>query len=176
MDLLEFTKDILDPISIWVGIIISVPVFWTWWQVTFGKERQIRKWSLQARKSLGNNPAVLIIDLLPDTEMRPQVEQYLNRQGLKFPEDRYVIYDRKNTIAPQDMPELYKEIHHAVARINFMAADVVHVFYGGPGCGAALLGGELSNLPCNIHYYQSSHGVGYQDFGPIRYPHIPRTD
>lgn len=170
--LLSFTQQVLDPIGVWVGLVISIPVFWTWWSLTWGKDRQIKIWLKKAKQGAGSNPAVLIVDLLANTEMKPQVIQYLKKCGITISDDRMEVIDRKADIAPDDMPQIAKEVYQAVGKMNYMAADVVHVFFGGPGCVGLLLGAELANLPCQVHFHQASRGQGYQDFGPIRYPHI----
>jgi len=167
----NFTRDYFDLISIWVGLIIAIPVFWTWWSVAMGEARQRKKWLNRAKREKGDDPAVLIVDLLSNTEMRAQVVRYLKSQHIDVAEDRFAVIDRKKDVVPDDMAELSGEIHGAVGKLNYMAADVVHVFFGGPGCVGLMIGAELSNLPCKIHFHQSSRGEGYQDFGPIRYPH-----
>jgi hypothetical protein len=45
-----FTNDYLDPLGIWLGLILAVPIFGTWYQVTVGKQRRHRRW-------LGNRSA-----------------------------------------------------------------------------------------------------------------------
>jgi hypothetical protein len=33
---LDFIRDVLDPIGVVIGLIAAVPIFWALWQVVFG--------------------------------------------------------------------------------------------------------------------------------------------
>ncbi len=158
----------LDPIGVVIGLIIAVPVIWTWVDVVFGRKRRRRRWYEEARGRTGNRPAILIVDLLTDKDVRTAVEHY--RQGepdLKdIPAERIVLVSRDRRLTEAHMPDLLLDIRRAAGDLIAAGADTVHYFHAGPGIAAALVGAEFSN-GCRVLLYQHEPG-GYRNFGPLR--------
>ncbi len=166
--ILDFIRDILDPIGIVVGLVISVPVFWTWWQVVFGEPRRRRRWHLEACEQPGMRPAILIVDLLPAKRIAAQAEHFVaQHESLKaVPSDRRFVLVRDESLAPQDMPDFLEDLRAVAARIAASGCDVLHCFYAGPAAAAICVWAEFANA-ARVLIYQYRDG-GYQNFGPIR--------
>lgn len=59
-----FIDNVLDPVSIVIGILVAIPVLWTWWDVVVGRRRLHKIWLKKACATTGKLPAVLVVDLL----------------------------------------------------------------------------------------------------------------
>jgi hypothetical protein len=164
----EWVMDWLDPIGVVVGILIAVPVFWTWWDVVLGAERRRRRWFREACRLPGEAPAILIVDLLPGKDVRTSVERFRSQQeGLReVSAGRVVLVARGDRLGPEDMPKLHEEVRIAAGRFLAMGVDVVHYFHAGPAAIAAIVGAELGNA-CRVIVYQHDTN-GYRSFGPLR--------
>ncbi len=168
-DLAAFTRDTVDLIGIWVGLIVAIPIFLTWYSVAFGDARRRRKEYEEIKDNPGNRPSILIVDLKPEVDIRPQVVSYCAQHaGLKdIPEDRLVTVSRSKPLKPEDMEKLDQDIREAVSRLMSMGTDVTHCFYAGPTLGMALVGKRFANAHHVILYHHAADG--YQNWGPLRY-------
>lgn len=169
MDLRAFIMDWLDPISVLVGLAIAVPVFWTWYDVVWGRRRRQRQWFRQARADAGARPAVLVVDLLPGKDVRAQVAHFL--AGVpeldSVPDERRFHLERRQPLKPDDLPDLARELRARAADIARAGCDTVHCFYAGPTVVAALIGAEFANAArCLLYQYQNGR---YENWGPIRH-------
>lgn len=169
LDLGAFTRDILDPVGVWLGIILAIPIFWTWYSVTLGDARRRRNLIKAIKANPGQKPSILIVDLKPDVDIRPQVVSYCTQHaGLKdIPEDRLVTVGRLKALKPEDMEKLDQDIREAVSKLMNMGTDVTHCFYAGPVVGMALVGKRFANAHQIILYHHAADG--YQNWGPLRY-------
>ncbi len=80
----HFVMTWLDPIGVVIGLLVALPVIWTWWEVVFGEKRQRRRWFDEVRKKPGSRPAILIVDLLPGKDIVNSVERFRTSQpGLR---------------------------------------------------------------------------------------------
>jgi hypothetical protein len=165
---LAFVMTYLDPIGVVVGVLIAIPVVWTWWDIVVGQRRRRRRWFREARERAGECPAILIVDLLEGKDIRTAVERYRSQaDALKaVPDDRVFAIRRDGRLAPDDMPGLVEEIRHVAGQIVAAGADVVHYFHAGPAVVAALAGAEFAN-GCRFLLYQHE-STGYRNFGPLR--------
>ena len=166
--LLQFIRDVLDPIGVVVGLIVAVPIFWTWWQVVFGEPRRLRRWHREAREQVGLRPAILIVDLLPGKNISTQAQHFIaQHEALKqIPQDRHFSIVRNESLTPETMPDFLTELREISARISHAGCDTIHCFYAGPVAAAACLGAEFAN-GARMHVYQHQNGT-YLDFGPLR--------
>jgi hypothetical protein len=164
----EWVMDWLDPVGVVVGILIAVPVFWTWWDVVFGDRRRRRRWFHQARSAPGETPAILIVDLLSGKDVRATVERFRGQQEAlrEVPAERVVLVARGERLDPDDLPEVHKEVRAAAGRFTAMGVDAIHYFHAGPAAVAAIVGAELANA-CRVIVYQHDTS-GYRNFGPLR--------
>lgn len=172
MELLETLRDWvmawLDPIGVVLGILVAVPIVWTWWDVVFGSRRRRRRWFREASTARGEAPAILIVDLLPGKDVRALIERFRAQdQALNgIPADRVIQVSRSERLGPDDMLELHRDVRAAAARFMAMGVDVIHYFHAGPAAVAAIVGAELAN-GCRVVVYQHDTS-GYRNFGPVR--------
>jgi hypothetical protein len=167
-ELTHWITTVLDPIGVVVGLILAIPVFWTWIDVVFGERRRRRRRFQEARTQPGQRPAILIVDLLTEKEIRLAVEQYrFTLETLKdIPEERIITVTRDRRLQAEDMPELAQEIRAAAARLVATGTDTVHYFHAGPAVPAAIVGAELANAHRVLLYQYGPDG--YRNFGPLR--------
>ncbi|MFN3752398.1 MAG: SAVED domain-containing protein [Thiobacillus sp.] len=171
---LDFIRDVLDPIGIVVGLIIAIPVFWTWWQVVFGEYRQRRRWLAEISQHPGERPGILIIDLLPGKDIGASVRHHLSSDdGLKaVPEERIASIARDAALKPEDIIAYADELRRAARRLLDAGCDVIHLFYGGPAVGAAIVGAELSNGPrVVLYHHEQGRYIRFGPLEPLRYGH-----
>ena len=161
----------LDPISVVVGLIAAIPIFWTWYQVVFGERRRIRRTYKELREDPGNRPGIIIFDFLKGRNAELQVERFRqNSEELKnVPDERRLVFSHEKHVTPEDIPELQREIRDAARTIMLQGVDRIHIFYGGPGVLAAMIGAEFSNMPVTIYQFETASGT-YVNFGPLRLP------
>jgi hypothetical protein len=163
-----FVMTFVDPIGVVVGILIAVPVFWTWYEVTLGQRRQRRRLYRELRGNPGVRPGILILDLLPGKDVCPAVERFRQTdEALKLiPTERHFVLSRDQGLTPEAMPEIHTDLRAVAARIVGEGVDVLHYFHAGPAIAAALVGAELANS-CRVILYHHDHGQ-YLNFGPLK--------
>lgn len=161
----DFVMTWLDPIGVVMGLVIAVPVLWTWWQVVFGERRQRRKWLEEIRNLPGTRPGVLILDLLPGKSAQPSVRKYLAERLSEISEDRIAEVSRDRPLEPEDIADLARDIRAAARRLLDAGVDVIHLFHAGPDVSALICGAELGNGP-RVLVYHFDQGQ-YQVFGPL---------
>lgn len=164
----DWIMTVLDPIGVVIGLIIAVPVFWTWIDVVFGERRRRRRRFREVRRQPGQRPAILIVDLLTGRDIRLAVERYraAHPDLNEIPPERIVVVSRERRLTADDMPELAQEIRNAGARLMASGVDTVHYFHAGPAAVAAIVGAELANAH-RVMLYQHDPD-GYRNFGPLR--------
>lgn len=162
---------LIDRIGVVVGIIVAIPIFWTWYEV-FGSRKRRAEVLRRIRQEPGSRPSVLIVDLLPNRDVRPQVENFCRQQdGLKeIPVERYFIVSRADFIKPDQVPALQNDLRAVAARIMSTGTDVLHCFIAGPVSSGAWVGSEFSNAGFRVLLYQNESG-NYVNFGPLRLAH-----
>ncbi|RMI03458.1 MAG: SAVED domain-containing protein [Calditrichaeota bacterium] len=165
----DFIMTWLDPISVVVGLIVSIPIFWTWWEVTLGRKRRHKAWYENARKGKSVD-AVLIVDLLAGADMKPEVLRHLKQQGVEVEDSHVFEMNEHGEVTPENLPDLVARLRALLADVSRLAPGELHVFFGGPSGFAMLVGAELANKG-NVHIYQRTHGK-YQDWGPIRHAYF----
>lgn len=164
----EFIATWLDPLGIVLGLVALVPIFWTWWDVVFGRRRRERRWFADIRRQPGERPAILIVDLLSGKDVRAAVEQFRSQQPAlaAIPEDRVITLQRDCNLMPDDLPDLHRELRAAAAQLLKAGADCIHYFHAGPAIAAAVVGAEFAN-GARVLLYQHEGG-SYRCFGPLR--------
>lgn len=165
---LGFITTILDPLGVVLGLIALVPLFWTWWEVVFGRRRRERRWFAEIRRQPGERPAILIVDLLPGKAIRASVENYrLGQPALAgIADDRIITVQREHYLTADDMAALHEELRGAAAQLLRVGADCIHYFHAGPAVVAAVTGAEFAN-GAQVLLYQYENGP-YTNFGPLR--------
>ncbi|WP_058558329.1 SAVED domain-containing protein [Thiohalocapsa sp. ML1] len=164
----DFIATYLDPVGIVLGLVIAVPVFWTWWEVSFGRRRRERRWFREFAKRPGACPGILIVDLRSGLDVKSSVERFRRgRDELRdIPADRVFSITRDKHLGPDDMPDLHRELRDTARQIAAGGTDTLHYFHAGPACLAAVVGAEFANT-CRVILWQ--YGAGeYTSFGPLR--------
>lgn len=163
-----FIGDWLDPLGIVLGLAALVPIFWTWWDVVFGRRRRERRWFADISRHPGERPAILIVDLLPGKDVHAAVENFRRRDAAlaAIPDQRMVSIVREQPLTPADLPGLHRELRAAAAQLIKAGADGIHYFHAGPAIAAALVGAEFAN-GARVLLYQHEGG-SYHNFGPLR--------
>lgn len=160
----------LDPVGIVLGLIALVPIFWTWWDIVFGRRRRERRWFASIARAPGERPAILIVDLLPGKDVRAAVENFRRRDPTlaAIADERIVVITRGTALTPDDLPALHRELRAAAAQLLTAGTDCIHYFHAGPAIAAALVGAEFAN-GARVQLYQHEAG-SYRNFGPLRLP------
>lgn len=153
-----------------VGIISAIPIFWTLYEVKWGRKRKHEIWYDQAVKGT-NADIVLVVDLLANSDMRTQVRQYLATQNHNVPDDRFVVLEHSGDIKPHEVPELVRQLRNHIDEISRMGAGSLHIFFGGPCAFATIVGCEMSNRG-NVFIYHHPRTGGYESWGPVRHEHF----
>lgn len=168
----EFVATYLDPIGVVLGLVVTIPIFATWYEVTIGRHRRHRRWFHEMRERPGQVPAILILDLLDGKDVRTSVERFRQTQpDLKdIPADRIFRIARDKKLVPNDLPKLHSELRGLAATILLSGTDTLHYFHAGPACIAALVGAEFSNAVRVLLYQHNPHTGSYENFGPLRAP------
>ena len=168
-----FIDQVLGPIGVIVGLLVAIPVFWTWYDVVWGRRRKHGVWLKKAAANSGRLPAVLIVDMLAGRDMGAAVRHFMAADdALKaIPAERIITVSRDCDLKPDDMPALAREIQDAVGTVSRHGADELYVFLGSPGCVSAMVGAELSNVSCKVLLFQNDRASKtYVNFGPLRHP------
>ncbi len=164
---IDFYSRFVGPI---LGLILSVPVVWTWVVVAFGKRRRYKKWSEAHRRDIGSRPVILGVDALPTQNMKAAVLCFLeDDQRLNvIPEERRFWVVRKKNLSPENMYEYRMSIRDKIDEIADTGADTIHLFYAGPVVGMGIIGAELSNS-CRVLVYHHEKGKKerYVNMGPL---------
>ena len=166
--LIEFITDVLDPIGIVVGLLIAIPVVWTWWDIVFGHARRRKRWHREILRQPGTRPGILIVDLLAGKNIEADVENFRQQDNaLKaIPNERILTLRRDKHIKPEQLPAIAEELREKANELMAQGVDTLHYFHAGPSVLAALVGAEFAN-GCRVMLYQHKPG-GYENFGPLR--------
>ena len=159
----------IEPISAIIGIITFVPILMTLYEVKFGRKYKYAGWFNQVKNSTGSRPAIFIIDLKLNADIRTQVQKAIEAdEKLKsIPNDRIFQVCRSEMLSPKDMPDLVSDIRTGMGEIMKSGIDTVHLFYAGPVSPMAIVGAEFANC-CRVILYQHYQGE-YTNFGPLKH-------
>ena len=165
-----FIMTYLDPIGVVVGLIVSVPIVWTWWEISFGRRRKQRRWLREVRKQPGRRHGILIVDLLDKRDISTAIEKFRQQDSelKQVPKERIFSITRKKRTRPEHMPSLIEEIQGTAAKVLSNGVDTLHYFHAGPAMIAAITGAQFANS-CRVFLYQYNPASGsYESYGPMR--------
>jgi hypothetical protein len=164
----SFILEYLDPIGIVLGLLMLIPVVWTWIDIAFGDRRRQRKWFDDVRRNPGERPAVLVIDLLQGKDIMAQVRNFMGSDKVlsEVKEDR-IFGIMRDGVQPEDMTRLAHELRQTASRIAGQGVTSLHLFYVGPNGLGPLFGAEFANS-MSVMLYQHQNGR-YENFGPLRH-------
>ncbi|MFN4166509.1 MAG: SAVED domain-containing protein [Ferrovibrio sp.] len=169
---LDFIRDVLDPIGIVVGLLVAVPIFWTWWQIVFGERRQRRRWLAEVSQQPGERPGILIIDLLPGKDIQTCVRRHIAADAklMDIPADRCGLIQRDQPLRPEQVADYAAEVRRACRRLLDAGCDVIHVFYSGPIVAGFIAGAEMSNGPrTQLYHFEQGQYINFGPLEPLRY-------
>jgi len=168
----ENTWDILDKIGIITGLITAFISFATLIMV-YRQKTLLKRYSKNIAEKKGDNPAVLIVNLLSGS-IEAQVQQFMKKDALlaNVSQDMVVSYSwqKKNLIAPEDINEILREIQSNYSKIKEKGYDSLSLFYAGPTIIAAMVGAMLSNSPM-VRVYQLDKGAQNYKYWGLLEPH-----
>lgn len=168
LEISNWVVNYLDGLSIIVGFIAFIPIVWTWYSLTLGQARKERRWAKNALASLKDKEhGILIIDLLPNTDVRIQVEKYArnNEQLKEIEKDKIICINHEKHATPETLTILSKQLQQAHRNIQQQGIDVVHLFFAGPAIAATLIGVEFANSLPVILYHKDKSSAHYTIFG-----------
>jgi MFS superfamily sulfate permease-like transporter len=168
----DLTWQTIDRVGIIIGIIVSVPVFYS--AIMIFLDRQQRRHHLkEVRRSPGHRPTVLIIDVARPhaAAIRTQVENWLRSQEefKDIPPKKIFVVRLEKEMVSKDMDKLIKDIQKKIGELMATGTDKVHLFMKGPLAVAACVGEILSNSGCPIILYQNQPNHTYENWGPLRH-------
>ncbi|NBC33491.1 MAG: hypothetical protein GVY13_12515 [Alphaproteobacteria bacterium] len=168
-DFVWFTTVVLDPIGIWIGVILAVPIIWTWYTLTFGRRARHRRWFDAMRKAKGNRPAILIVDLFDKGDATVAVERFRQNDDVlrNIPEENIFVVQRSKHLTASDIPDIVAELRAIAEEIFKNGTETLHYFHAGPGVTAAFVGVQFANA-CRVIIYQHSQGE-YLNWGPLKH-------
>ena len=166
----NFILNVLNPISIILGIIVvAIPIFWTWYEVIFGRKRRQRQFLKDIKNSQGDRPSILVIDYRPDSDIFNQVLQARQQEELlkNVPDERIFHMKNDTWLKPEDMFTLVEKLRNQLGKVAMKGTDVLYLIYAGPVMPAAVIGAELANS-CRVILFQHQQGK-YINWGPLKY-------
>ncbi len=163
----DFTVYWIDPIGIWLGVVATVPIVWSW-VLLLRAWRQRKAVFAQIRREPGERPGVLIVDLLPQQDIRANVEKFRRQQAhlAAIPPERIVTLRRDRPITADEMVDFHRELRKAIGRLSGLGVDRVHLFLGVPVPVAAVVGAHLANT-FQVVLYHWQGGI-YENWGPLK--------
>lgn len=169
-NIVQFIMAWLDPVGVVLGLIIAVPVIWTWYEIAIGQKRRQRRWFKEVRQQPGQRPGILVIDLLEGKNVKAAIEKYRQQSPIMkaIPDDRVIYIRRQKRIKPGDMQKLAADIRKAAAQFMSSGTDTLHYFHAGPAVVAALVGAEFSNSSRVMLYQYHGGTASYENLGPLR--------
>jgi hypothetical protein len=167
LNISNWITEYLDGLSIIVGLMTAIPIFWTWYSLTWGQKRKEKRWTQNAIKNIhGKIHCVLIVDLLPNKDIKTPVLRYIkqNDQLKDIPDEHVFQINHETTTTPDNLTELAKELQSTHKSLQQLGADSIHLFFAGPGIAATLIGTEFGNsIPMYLYHYDKT----YQNYGPM---------
>lgn len=168
-------NEYVNPASVIVSLIVSVPIFWTWYEVTMGRKRRHKRWFREAQERKGSQPVLLIVDLISHRPIRTQVEHFRKTvDGLsEIPDGHVFVIDSGTIGAPgrdirsDDMTTFADKLQQKIGEIYRIGPDVIHYFHQGPVASAAVAGAQLANI-CEVKIYHWNQKT-YESWGLLRH-------
>jgi len=156
---------LLDRVGIVLGIVLALPVFWSW-IILLGYRRRQNRLLQEIRKQPGDRPIALIVNI-GEGDIANQVRRYLESQDSQM--DIKLLSEK--TLSQDTIAEFTEKIRAIRAEFMEKSIDKIHLFYRGPVAGALLVGDTLSNgFPVLVYHLDKQKG--YECWGPLTQPLI----
>lgn len=143
-----------------VGLILAVPVFWSWY-ILIGSRRRQKQLIKSLETMSGDRPVAVSIDLMPG-ESENQAIMYLKKHNL----DMELLKITREMLNKDDLQNFVEELHKIKAEAMAKGADRIHLFYRGPVVGAMIVGEVFSNTAVTIYHFDKNTGL-YESWGPL---------
>lgn len=153
--------DLIEKFSVIFGIILSVPVVWSWFILLGSKKRQ-KILIKTLEKSPGNRPAYLLVDI-GKGESENQVISFLSSQGVTGVKPVTISYEQ---VTKDDLQNLVEKLQEIKGKSMESGVDRFHIFYKGPVAFAMIVGEVFSNTPATVYHYDLKSGK-YESWGPL---------
>lgn len=165
----KFITDVLNPFGVVLGIIVSLPIFWTWYEVIYGRKKRQRIYVKKIKQQHGALPSILVVDFKHDADIYNQfLRARQQEERLKdVPDNRIFHIKNDSWMKPEDMVGLVEDLRLQLGKIAAAGTDVLYFVYAGPVMPAAIIGAELANS-CRVILFQHQQGQ-YVNWGPLRY-------
>jgi len=159
----SFITEYLDPFGIVIGLLVAIPVFWSW-LILMGSRRRQKQLIKSIQNSQGERPIALVVNV-GQGDASNQVRAYIASSGYKMELEALNI----EALNLDEIAGFVQKLRRK--RADFMSKGVgkIHLFYFGPVTGALLVGDVFSNGSVTIYYYQRDTG-GYESWGPLTHP------
>lgn len=169
---LALIQTILDPLGIVVGLVLAIPVFWTWYQVVWGSRRRYRQYLQAIRTAPGHRPVIFIVDLLPGRNIRAAVENYCQQQAsLRDIPPQRIFHLQRDGLSLSQLDAFRVSVRQQVGEMYAQGIDRIHYFHAGPSMAAAMVGAQLANgCPVLLYHHE---GEGYHELGLLKLPAVP---
>lgn len=151
---------LLDKTSIIFGIIVSIPVIWSW-IILLGYGKRQKNFIKSLENIKGDKPVAISIDLMPG-ESENQVLVYLKKNNMEMD----ILRITKDRLDKDSIDDFVKELYKVKAEAMAKGADKIHLFYRGPITGALITGEVFSNTSVNIYHYDKATGT-YESWGAL---------
>ena len=145
--------DLIEKFSVIFGIILSVPVVWSWFILLGSKKRQ-KILIKTLEKSPGNRPAYLLVDI-GKGESENQVISFLSSQGVTGVKPVTISYEQ---VTKDDLQNLVEKLQEIKGKSMESGVDRFHIFYKGPVAFAMIVGEVFSNTPATVYHYDLKSG------------------
>lgn len=153
--------DIIEKFSVILGIVLSIPVFWSW-MILLGSKRRQKMLIKSLEKNPGDRPTYLLVDI-GKGESQNQVISFLNSQGVS---DAKPVAISREQVTKDDLQELVNKLQEIKGKAMEDGADRFHIFYKGPVAFAMMVGEVFSNTPATVYQYDLKSGK-YESWGPL---------
>jgi len=151
---------LLDKTSIIFGIIVSIPVIWSW-IILLGYGKRQKNFIKSLENIKGDKPVAISIDLMPG-ESENQVLAYFKKNNMEM----NILKITRDRLDKDSIDDFVNELYKIKAEAMAKGTDKIHLFYRGPIIGALITGEVFSNTAVNIYHYNKATGT-YESWGPI---------
>lgn len=162
-DLSSFIISYLDPIGVVVGLLLAVPVIWSW-GILLGNRRRQREIIKNIQNTTGDRPMALVVSV-GTGEVTSQVAAYLHDNKLEM-EIKSLCF---SALTKDKVSDFVTTLRKVRAELMEKGVGKVHLFYFGPVIGALLVGDVFSNGAVSIYYFHRDKAA-YECWGPLTHP------
>ena len=157
---MNFLWDWIQNVEAFIGVILAIPVFWSWY-ILLGNKRRQKQLIKSLEVATGDRPIAISIDLMPG-ESENQALMFLKKQNL----DMELFKITREMLRKDEIQDLVLELYKIKADAMSKGADRIHLFYRGPVIGALIVGEVFSNTAVTIYHFDKNTGC-YESWGPL---------